>query len=132
MTDYLADTYALMRAFEGHPRYAGIFRGSKRVVTTAFNALELYHCLLRDGTSPDAAETFARACLKRVVHIAPDVALAAGPTKLRLNAALRARGEKARISYVDAWGYEAARALGMKFLTGDPVFKGLPDVEFVS
>ena len=31
----------------------------------------------------------------------------------------------------DAWSYCAARALKTRFLTGDPVFKGLENVEFV-
>jgi hypothetical protein len=39
--------------------------------------------------------------------------------------------QKLNYSYIDAWGYCAAEALGIRFLTGDPVFKGLENVEFV-
>ena len=61
-----------------------------------------------------------------------EVALAAATTRLAINGRLLAAGSEKRASYIDSWGYEAARALGLPFLTGDPVFKGLPNVEFVT
>jgi predicted nucleic acid-binding protein len=130
LTRYLADTYALIEAFTGHPRYGRIVR-SKAVVTTALNVLELHYSLLRSRVSTEEAERLSRATLSLVVDVPPDVALSAARTRLATNDRLARQKEKARMSYIDAWGYEAARALGLPFLTGDPVFQRMAGVEFV-
>jgi len=36
-----------------------------------------------------------------------------------------------KASYVDALGYVLAKRCRARFLTGDPAFKGVEDVEFV-
>ena len=41
------------------------------------------------------------------------------------------RERKRDCSYIDAGGHAAARQLGVPFLTGDPLFKGLANVDFV-
>ena len=38
---------------------------------------------------------------------------------------------KKRLSFADCIGYAAARKFGVKFVTGDYMFKGLEGVEFV-
>jgi predicted nucleic acid-binding protein len=127
---YLADTYALIEAYTGHRRYGRIV-GSKAVVTTALNVLELHYALLRAAVSAEEAEAISRATLSLVVEVPPDVALAAARTRLEANDRLARAKQKARMSYIDAWGYEAARAMGLPFLTGDPVFRRMVGVEFV-
>ena len=47
--------------------------------------------------------------------------------KLRLN--LQNRG--LNVSYADALGYHLSMKLKVKFLTGDLIFKGLENVEYV-
>ncbi len=130
MTRYLADTYAFIEALEGNPRYARIVRGGK-VATTALNVAELHYALLRNGLGEPEAQRISRAALGLVAEVPADVAIAAGSTRMAVNTHLRRAGSAARLSHVDAWGYEAARALGLRFLTGDPVFRGMPGVEFV-
>ena len=123
MAELFADSYAIVALFEGNERYARIFRRGG-VVTSAFNVLEIYATLLR-RLAPAEAEEKARAVLEIVRDIPAEVALDAA----RFRQELRAR--KRDCSYVDAWGYAAARSLGMPFLTGDPAFKGITGVEFV-
>ena len=130
MTRYLANTYAFIEAFTGNPRYARILR-SGQVVTTAANVLELHYSLLRREVPTEEAERLSRATLRLVVDVPSEVALAAARTRFDINERHRADGSRQRVSNVDAWGYEAARNLGLSFLTGDPVFKGLPGVAFV-
>lgn len=123
MVDLFADSYAIVALFEGNERYVRIFRRG-RVVTSAFNVLEVYATLLRRLT-PAEAEEKARAILEIVRDISPEVALDAAQFRQEM------RHRRRDCSYVDAWGYAAARSLGMPFLTGDPSFKGVPGVEFV-
>ena len=130
MTRYLADTFALIEALAGHPRYSRI-AASKAIVTTALNVLELHYALLRSRLSTAEAEHASRAALNLVVEVPPDVAMSAARTRLAVNERLARAKDKARMSYIDAWGYEAARALGLPFLTGDPVFRRMAGVEFV-
>ncbi len=130
MTRYLADTYAFIEALEGNPRYARIMRGGK-VATTAMNVAELHYALLRNGLDVPEAERISRAALGLVAEVPADIAIAAATTRMAMNTRLRKAGAAGRLSHVDAWGYEAARGMGLLFLTGDPVFRGMPGVEFV-
>ena len=123
MADLFADSYAIAALFEGNERYVRIFRRG-RVVTSAFNVLEVYATLLR-RLAPAEAEEKARAILEIVRDISPEVALDAAQFRQEM------RRRRRDCSYVDAWGYAAARSLGLPFLTGDPAFKGIPGVEFV-
>ena len=123
MADFLADSYAFIEAFGGNERYARIFR-HRSVVTTALNVLEVYATLLR-RIDRGEARSHALALLQLVHEIPSEVAMAAGEFRQAM------RDRQRDCSYVDAWGYASAQALGMRFLTGDPAFKGLENVEFV-
>ena len=131
MTRYLADTYAFIEAFTGHPRYGRILKAGG-VVTTALNVLELHYSLLRTGVAAEEAERYSRATLRLAVDAPAEVAIAAARTRFTMNERFRKAGSEARISYVDAWGYETAQALEVPFLTGDPAFKGAAGVSFVT
>jgi uncharacterized protein with PIN domain len=100
-------------------------------VTTALNVLEMHYALTRAGSPPVEVERIARAALRMVVEVPPDVAIQASRTRLAINEGARASGSRERLSFIDAWGYEAARAMGLRFLTGDPLFRKMPGVEFV-
>ncbi len=123
MADYLADSYALVAFLEGNDRYVRLFR-RKTLATTSLNVLEVYATLLRRMSAAEARE-IGSALLPLTIPVAPEVALAASEFRHRMRAAHK------DCSYIDAWGYAAAMELGIPFLTGDPVFRGLENVEFV-
>ena len=119
----LADSYAYLAIVEGNERYRCIFqRGG--IVTTALNVVEVYGALLRRMDKAEAL-AFSTALLSSIVDVPPETALRAAEFRRRMTS------EKRQCSHIDAWGFCAALALGLKFLTGDPVFKGLENVEFV-
>lgn len=119
----LADSYAYLALIEGNERYRRIFqRGG--ILTTALNVVEVYGALLRRMDQAEAL-AFSTALLSSIVDVPPETALRAAEFRRRMIS------DKRQCSHIDAWGYCAAAALGMKFLTGDPVFKGLENVEFV-
>ena len=130
MSKYLADTYGFVEALVGNPRYERIM-AAPSVVTTAQNVMELHYALSVKGFAPGEVDRVAQGALKRVVEVAPEVAVQASRTRLAANQAQRAARSPVRMSYVDAWGYEAARSLGLLFLTGDPLFRRMHGVEFV-
>jgi predicted nucleic acid-binding protein len=123
LADYFADSFALVALLEENPRYTAIFR-RREIVTSALNVLEVYSTLLRRVPKAEAREIAIR-LLAGVADVPDDVALNAA----EFRATMRARHRDC--SYIDAWGFAAAQALGLPFLTGDPVFKGLTGVEFV-
>ena len=123
MVDFLADSYALVAFLEGNDRYRKIFR-RKILATTALNVLEVYATLLRrlDG---ELAQEIGSGLLPLVVQVPSEVAFFAGDFRQRMRSMHR------DCSYIDAWGYGAARRIGVPFLTGDPAFHGIERVEFV-
>ena len=123
LPDYFADSYALVAYLEGNPRYVRIFQ-RKSLCTSALNVLELYGTLLRRLSKGEArASSIPFLPLVRVGT--PEVALEAAEFRQRM------RVKKRDCSYIDAWGYAMAREIGVPFLTGDPSFKAVQDVEFV-
>ena len=123
MPDLFADSFALVAFLEGNPRYVRIFR-RKKLVTSALNVLEVYATLLRRFNREEAREA-AGAFLPVVVEVPPEVALTAAEFRRTM------RASKRDCSYIDAWGFAAAKHEGVPFLTGDPAFKHVENVEFV-
>jgi len=123
LVDLFVDSYALVAYLEGNPRYVRIF-GRKSLATSSMNLLEVYSTLLRKLTR-DEARAITMGFIPIVVPLPPDLAYAAGDYRHAM------RSAKKDCSYIDAWGYAGARHLGIKFLTGDPAFKGEENVEFV-
>ena len=123
MTDLLADSYAFIELFGGNSRYLEVFR-SNAIATTALNVVEVYGALLR-RIEPSEAQSHARSMLPAVLEVPREAALRAAEFRVEMI------GKKRKCSHVDAWGYAAAGALRRRFLTGDEVFRGLPNVEFV-
>jgi predicted nucleic acid-binding protein len=123
LADFLADSYAFIEAFGGSERYARIFR-HRSVITTSLNVFEVYATLLR-RIERGEANSHALALIQYVSEVPSKAALEAGEFRESM------RRRHRDCSYIDAWGYAAAQALGARFLTGDPSFKGLENVEFV-
>ncbi len=123
MADYFADSFAFAAFFEGNARYVRLLR-RKKVITSAANLLELYGTLTR-RVGRDEARELASAIVPLVVPIPIETVWTAGEFRLEM------RRKKQHCSYIDAWGYAAAREFGIPFLTGDPAFRSLEGVEFV-
>jgi predicted nucleic acid-binding protein len=123
LPEYFADSYAFVAFLEGNGRYVRIFK-RKALCTSALNILELYGTLLR-RFDPAEARASSVPFLPLVVSGAADVALAAGEFRHRM------RARRRDCSYIDAWGYAMAQEIGVPFLTGDPSFKAVENVEFV-
>ena len=100
-----------------------IFR-RKDVVTTALNVLEVYATLLR-RIEREEARSRAIPFLKLVADVPPEVALRAAEFRTEMRRLHR------DCSYIDAWGYAAAEQARIPFLTGDPAFRGIENVQYV-
>jgi len=106
------------------PRFRPYFRAG-RGVTTWLQLMETYCVLLRNGkTVAEAGEVTSSFEGHLLDFSFRDVQAA-----MTLRLAWHRR--RKRISYVDALGYHLARERGLKFLTGDPEFRGAPGVTFM-
>ncbi len=90
--------------------------------TSLMNLLEVYYADLRDFGREAAVSDFQRLKMN-AVEIKDEDVFEAMEFKLSK--------KHANLSYADCIGYIMARHMGVKFLTGDKQFKGLPGVEFV-
>jgi hypothetical protein len=89
------------------------------------NLIELYYLVLRESGNDKEADT-ALAAFGQFESL-----VTAGDIRNGMKMRLSARARKTDFSYTDAIGYAMSGRLGMKYLTGDDAFKGLPKVEFV-
>jgi len=118
---FFADTYALVEFIKGGLAYKQYF-AEHEIVTTRLNLLEVYYWAMRT-ISEEKAEDCFNLFLPKTVEVDDDT--------LKKAAKFRFNHKKADISFVDAIGYEKAKAMKIAFLTGDNKFKGMEDVEFV-
>ncbi|MFH0816744.1 MAG: PIN domain-containing protein [Methanobacteriota archaeon] len=121
MAEYFYDSYAIIEHLRGSQAYKKYF-AEPDGVTTRFNLIEVYYCLLDD---PDIAEEVFSSFSSVLVEVS-DGQLKRAMAKRR---ELKCRG--LNIGYADAIGYVVARDRKLKFLTGDKEFRDLPGVEFV-
>jgi predicted nucleic acid-binding protein len=112
------DTYALIEMHEGNPRYAR-FHDAK-IVMNMLNLFELTHYFIRTGMDTNSLIMY-EGVLSPVEF---SDAINGAKTKHE--------HKKFKLSMADCIGYETARRLGIKFLTGDKAFKGMKNVEYVA
>lgn len=118
---FFADSYALMAHVHGSVKYREYFK-KHEIITSRLNLLELhYGCLLE--TDLESADKAVEAFHSFLVDLPEDIFQKASLFKFH--------HRKENISYIDAIGYETAKQLKVKFLTGDNAFQGKPGVEFV-
>jgi len=117
---YFADTYAIIDFFKGDEKYRAYFE-KHDIVTTKLNLLELYYHSL--SISEQKAEEYYNYLIGKTVEITDE--------NIKSAAKFRFKYRKNSISYIDAVGYEVAKSMKIKFLTGDKEFKEMPNVEFV-
>jgi len=117
---YFWDSYAIIELMNANPGYAPL--NAEPVVLTEYNLMEVYWSELREHGTQQADRTYA--------WLKPFVAAIDDDT-IKEAMRLRLKHKKERLSYADCIGYIYAKRNKLKFLTGDTVFEGLPNVEFV-
>jgi len=120
---YFYDTYAVLEYLSGNRKYSSYFDEDYGFLTI-LNLMEIYYALLKQH-GEEAAEEGYSASSKFIYGFDDDDVKEA--MKLRLN--LQNRG--LNVSYADALGYHLSMKLKVRFLTGDLIFKGLENVEYV-
>jgi len=120
---YFYDSYAVLAYFAGHPGYRRYFRGEAGFLTI-LNLMEIYYTTLREH-----GEEWAERVLSATAPLLRDFTLEDMREAMKLR--LRLRKEGRSLSYADALGYHLASRHGVRFLTGDPAFKQLENVEYI-
>lgn len=117
---YFFDTYAIIEILKQNPSYASYQQ--QDVAITIFNLAELYAIVLREYGETQANTVYVQ-YKKSVVEIDDETLKEAVKFRKSMN--------KRQLSYADCIGYIYAKRHGMKFLTGDPQFESMENVEFV-
>jgi len=120
-TGYFLDTYAIIEFLNGNKKFEKYIDLEKNLTST-LNMIELYYYLLSRHNEQIADDVTL-----------PFSSISATPKLLTIKYAMKFRLEhrKMSLSYADCIGYALAKEHGLKFLTGDKQFKGLPNVEYV-
>ena len=117
---YFFDTYAIIEIIKGNKNYEKY--KLEDIITSILNLGELYYAMLRDFDRQIA--DFWHEKLKTVsISVDSDIVIKA--MKFRFE------NKKKGFSFIDCVGYILSNELDIIFLTGDPAFEGLPNVEFV-
>jgi len=119
---YFIDTYAMIEYLSGNKRYSKYF--DQELHTSKLNLMELYFLVLREHGEDIAERSYT-------TFRAFETGFNDADVKEAMKMRLRLKAGKTHLSYADALGYQLAKRLGVKFLTGDAAFEVLPNVEFV-
>lgn len=117
---FFFDTYAFYEIYEGNENYKK-YEGCG-IVTTKLNLFEIYLTILRNYGEGDAEKIFNN-YFEFVKDFDKEIIKNAARLKFKLN--------QRDLSMTDCIGYELAKQLGIKFLTGDEQFKDMENVEFI-
>ena len=117
---YFFDTYAIVEIIKQNAAYKPYT--VLPVTLTIFNLGEIYFVALRD-LGEERANIIYTTYRKAVVEIDDETLKEAVKFRKSMN--------KRQLSYADCIGYIYAKRHSMKFLTGDPEFEHLDNVEFV-
>lgn len=120
LTRFFFDTSAVIELLAGNPKYAKYFKAP--ITITAFNLAEIYWAALSNLKKSDS-ELICERYSQFVAETSDEVVMKA--------VEFRSANHKKRPSYASCIGYIYAQENGMRFLTSDKQFKGMPDVEFV-
>lgn len=121
MARFFYDSYSVLAYLSDSPGYAAYFEKNTGVLTR-LNLMEIYYAILRVHGATAAHEVLEAYSAREIEFSLLDV-----ETAMKLRYELR----KLELSYADAMGYHIAKKEGLKFLTGDKAFEGLPGVEFI-
>lgn len=117
---YFFDTYAIIEILKGNTHYKPY--GNYVFAVSYLNIGELYLYLLRIHGKQEAE--------KRLNAISFDT-LPLTTELLKRAVEFKLAHAKKELSWADCIGYVVALNEGMRFLTGDSQFEGLPNVQFV-
>ena len=117
---YLFDTYALIEIFEGNQAYSKYL--DKSFFITLLNFFEMHQYLLRTGNESFADEK-SEIYVQHIQELNTELAFKASK--------FRKQHKGKNLSMTDCFGYVYAKENGLVFLTGDGMFEGLENVEFV-
>ena len=118
--DFFFDTYAFFEILKGNEDYKKYIGAG--IITTKLNIFELYIKIIREETEENADKI-----IKRYYPFTKDF----DEEIIKRAAKLKNKINKRNVSMTDCIGYEMAKQLGIKFLTGDKEFEDLDNVEFV-
>lgn len=121
MARFFYDSFSVLAYLSDSPGYVDYFEKNTGVLTR-LNLMEIHYAILKAHGSRAAHDTLEAFSGYEIDFALSDVE---GAMKFRLG------HRHLNLSYADALGYFLARRTGVRFLTGDRVFKGLPNVEFV-
>jgi len=117
---FFFDSYAFFEIIKENQNYLPYL--SAKIITTKLNLFELYHGFLKDKRNELAKVVLKKYC-QFAVDFDKEVIQNGAKLKLELN--------RRDLSMTDCIGYEFAKQLGIRFLTGDEQFKDMENVEFV-
>ena len=117
---YFFDTYALVEIYESSLPYADYVEAA--FFTTMLNLFEFHQYLLR-VVSESVADGDVAKLLPHVTNFSLEVVKEASK--------FRKQHKGKNLSMTDCVGYIFAKEKGLAFLTGDGMFEGLENVEFV-
>lgn len=117
---YFLDTYAIIEIINGNKDYSAYLDAN--CFTSVLNLYELHFSILK-RLGKESADFYFNKYLTLKIDIAEEDIISGSEFKLKHS--------KKNISYADALDYVIASRIGLKFLTGDKEFKGMPNVEFV-
>lgn len=119
---YFLDTYALIEIAKQNPDYRDYAMNPIEAGTTIFNIMEIHFYYLKNFGNEEAERIYN---LVSPLLISTDDDIIKDANKFKL------ANLKKRLSFTDCIGYIASLKLNLKFVTGDYVFKGLNNVEFI-
>ena len=117
---FFFDTYALIEIAIGNQKYRPYL--DFPYVITALNFGEFYAYLIRTYGIEVAKERLYSYNFE-MLELAKEV--------MMTTTEFKTKHTKKEFSWADCAGYISAQKLRLKFLTGDPEFNGMPNVEFV-
>ena len=118
---YFFDTYAIIEVIKNNPSYQKYME--EDLLTGVLNYAEFYYWYLKNKEKAQSIGWFRKI---------RDELLKLEVRDVIEGMKIRFENIKRKLSFVDCVGYAMARRRNLLFLTGDPGFRGMPDVEFVS
>ena len=118
--EYFFDTYALVEIYAGNAAYAKF--ADKSFFITKLNLFELHQYMLRTGR-----ESFADSEFDKYVLHTQEFSMEV----MKKASKFRKHHKGKNLSMTDCIGYIFAKEKGLVFLTGDGMFEGFENVEFV-
>ena len=116
------DTYAIIEIAVQNPNYKPYTLNSEEAITSVFNLIEIHFYYLKNFGIEEAEKAYNK--VKSIVVPINDMIIKEANS-------FKLKNLKKRFSFADCIGYATARKYNAKFVTGDYMFKGLEDVEFV-